>query len=252
MTSTFNTSPWRPKLFILLVVAAVLLFLSWEFKWPDWRSLDEFAFFNLNGLLENSPSHQKFWAIANHRAFDLASAILVGLLYLQWSFSDSRKYTAQRLGLFFFLLIFSLIVLEISKFVLDSYQRISPSLELKPAHRLSLLIPDIKAKDSSGNSFPGDHGMVLSLWTGYFFIYAGKTRGFLVLIIAILFTMPRVVSGAHWLTDIIIGGGTVALIGIACLGATPLRLLALKWFAGFGAKIEKLVMLPLKLLRIVK
>ena len=56
-----------------------------------------------------------------------------------------------------------------------------------------------------------------------FFIYLGPRRSAIVAsILAVIFMMPRLISGAHWLTDDVIGGALPALLVVSWLLATPL------------------------------
>ena len=116
--------------------------------------------------------------------------------------------------------IFSLIVLTFSKKVLD-FDRHSPSLELEPVHRITLLVPDVDTKDSSKDSFPGEHTMTLSVWVFLFWYFAGWRFGLVALSFGIIFSIPRLVAGAHWLTDDIIGGIGVAGLASCWLICTP-------------------------------
>jgi membrane-associated phospholipid phosphatase len=82
-------------------------------------------------------------------------------------------------------------------------KRSSPSLVLEPFLRLSEYFGDHDIKDNATKSFPGGHGFVMP----YFAIFSMKffpKRIFLVTwIVAIFFCLPRLMSGAHWITDII-------------------------------------------------
>ena len=258
------------KRLILFHILALALFFSW---WIDgdltrglWQQLDEAVFFTLNGLLADSPSAQRFWAVANHRAFDLVAMTLFALIYLHFIFSDRQRYINERIGLFFFLAFFVVIVVQLSHILFsslgqqgyDGYNgqanelRLSPSRVLTPVHLLSQLVPDIKAKDSTGGSFPGDHAIVLFMFSGFFLIFIGIKRGLLALVIAILLSTPRLVAGAHWFTDNYVGGVSVVLVGIAWLYCTPLKSKALVWFTPVGKVLSPLLLKPLKRLRVIK
>ncbi|HIA7343584.1 TPA: Kdo(2)-lipid A phosphotransferase, partial [Escherichia coli] len=52
--------------------------------------------------------------------------------------------------------------------------------------------------------------------------YFGKVAGLIALIIFVVFAFPRVMIGAHWFTDIIVGSMTVILIGLPWVLLTPL------------------------------
>jgi membrane-associated phospholipid phosphatase len=101
--------------------------------------------------------------------------------------------------------------------------RLSPSLVEPDARRLSALFPQIKAKDASRWSFPGDHGIVVLTTLIYLGYRDSSTTAFVGCGIAPFWIAPRLVSGAHWFTDIAVGSLTLALVGTALLMATPLH-----------------------------
>ncbi|ELO6405044.1 TPA: Kdo(2)-lipid A phosphotransferase, partial [Escherichia coli] len=72
------------------------------------------------------------------------------------------------------------------------------------------------------DSFPGDHGMMLLIFSAFMWRYFGKVAGLIALIIFVVFAFPRVMIGAHWFTDIIVGSMTVILIGLPWVLLTPL------------------------------
>ena len=58
--------------------------------------------------------------------------------------------------------------------------------------------------------------------------------------------LPRLFSGAHWATDIIIGSGTMALLSMSLLFATPLYAIATR-------ALDRLMLMLFKpLLRVLK
>ena len=69
---------------------------------------------------------------------------------------------------------------------------------------------------------PGDHGMMLLIFSAFMWRYFGKVAGLIALIIFVVFAFPRVMIGAHWFTDIIVGSMTVILIGLPWVLLTPL------------------------------
>lgn len=249
---TQNRFQWRA--FGLLHMIVLLLLVSWF--WQDlpfrgwWDSLDRRLFFALNGSMEGSPASQKFWAIANHRAFDLVSAVLVLALFAIYALRDQGRALAKALAQFLLFFLFTLCVIEFAKLFLDIGRK-SPSLVLEPVLRLSELVPEIRAKDASGNSFPGDHATVLMIYTGYLWKVAGRRYGIAMVIIAILFVLPRVVGGAHWATDVLVGGLSVALFGLAWLFATPLFGWLEHFFLPAGRWLERLLRPLLRLFRLV-
>ena len=254
MNSDTENRGWRPVGLLVFQGLALLLLASWWFKDSTtrllWDQLDQLVFFSLNGSLAEGESWQRFWAIANNRAFDLVSAILVMLLYARFSLAEGGKYLAERIAAFILVFLFTLLMIEISNGTLEELSRKSPSLILEPVYRLTELVPDITAKDFSASSFPGDHASVLMLWTGYFWLLAGARYGLIVLLIAVLFSMPRVVAGAHWFTDDVVGSGFVALTGLGWLFYTPLCQRGIRWMLPVARKIAPIVAWIMRLIGI--
>lgn len=77
------------------------------------------------------------------------------------------------------------------------------------------------AKDWSSTSFPGDHGMMLLIFTFYMLRYFGKRAFAASLLVVIVFSMPRIMSGAHWLTDVVVGSGSICSIVLSWMLLTP-------------------------------
>lgn len=245
MMSVSRGSGLRPWVFGWLHLLAALLLLSWWWEGSAtrglWDSLDRAVFYALNGSLAGGGAWAKFWAIANHRAFDLVSATLLLLLYAHFALAQRGKYLAERIALLVALFLFTLVMIEISNNTLEELKRHSASMVLEPVYRLSELFPHIEAKDYSASSFPGDHATVLLMFTGYFWFAAGWRYGVTMVVLAILFSMPRVVAGAHWLTDDLVGSGVVALLGLAWLYGTPLHRTLQGWMMPIGRALARLV-----------
>lgn len=100
-------------------------------------------------------------------------------------------------------------------------ERFSPTASDPTAFRLSSVIDWIYVKDHSLSSYPSDHGITAWLFTCSMFFLFGKRYGFAALITEGCYCLPRLVAGAHWMTDVIIGSGTVALILCAWVYCTP-------------------------------
>ena len=189
-----------------------------------WDRLDEAIFFSFNGSLADSTFWQSFWAIANWRPFDVIAASLILIIGFNWIYRLNREQRLSALSGLGVLLVIILATRFSAAFLLyiTDYQRYSPSITLAPAYRLSELITWINAKDYHKDCFPGDHGYVVIACVVFFFLQAGKRWGLLSLALLSPFMLPRLFSGAHWATDIIIGSGTMALLSMSLLFATPL------------------------------
>jgi len=220
-----DISRWRPVLFIILIASGALLLGSWWFEGSFtrglWDRLDQSVFFLFNGSLADGRWWQMTWAIANVRAFDAVGGVLILVVYMHYAFSQQRSYLAERLVMFVVLVVFVFFAVQLGK-VLLSFERPSPSKVLEPFYHLNKILPDIPAKVRSGNSFPGDHSTVLTFWACFMWAVAGWRYGLVAVSGAVILSLPRLVGGAHWLTDDIVGAVVIVLFGLPLLICTPL------------------------------
>jgi len=221
------TNTWNLKILAFLHVFGVLVFISWLL--PDgllaWRSIDIPAFYLLNGSLDGSADGwTQFWGLANLRQADLVALaiILIGFLAPGICFNPLQLRRAL-LGFIFFLLVL-LVVREFLDALVGGLGIVTPSptLVLNEARLLSDIFPGWGAKDRSGASFPGDHATVLLLWAVYVLMYGRIWGGILTSLIAIMLMLPRLIGGAHWLSDNIVGGVFCVSLTIAWAVYTPL------------------------------
>lgn len=212
----------RSPLIILLNLAGLALFLSWYL--PEnhgfWASLDVgvFRFFN-HKLGEN---RLFLWAVAitNNRAFDGCSLLAMGCLMFRFWLKETPAGRRQIVIMGLVMLLTAVVLNQLGQ-TLIPVKRASPTLAFDNIYRVSELL-HIPTKDASRDSFPGDHGMMLLIFSAFMLRYFGKIAGITALIIFVVFAFPRVMIGAHWLTDIIVGSLTVALIGLPWWLMTPL------------------------------
>jgi membrane-associated phospholipid phosphatase len=225
--SRLPQSGWRLKSLIRFHLFAAALILSW--LWPVtrawWDQLDEVTFELLNGSLRLGEGWQFFWALANHRTVDLVSGGAWGLIVIWWLWGQPRDIQNKRCaalgGLAMTLMVIPFTAHIIIKFVMN-FQRYSPSLVIDGALRLNELVPSFETKDISIYSFPGDHAFILFAVGLFFWILGPRKITVAAWIVAVLFMLPRLVGGAHWLTDNIIGGLAPAAIAASWQLSTPL------------------------------
>ena len=219
MPDLFSTTwRWKGILAFNLLAAFILATWLWQPTRQLWDALDTRLFHWLNASLAGSTTWAKVWAISNMRPFDIGVGILMlGLLIKRdWAFNGTHIRRAL------LALIALLILLLLVRFGFDTilkalhWKRASPSLTVGDAVRLTQLFPDWEAylylKDSSAQCFPGDHASVLLMWA---MLASGFARGWKLLLvwaITILFMLPRLVAGAHWLSDDLVGGVFLSFI----------------------------------------
>lgn len=198
----------------------VALFLSWFLpaNHGGWFTLDSAIFFFFNRHLATDPSFLHLVAITNNRAFDVISLLAMGLLYLYFYLKQDAA-GRRRLVITGVVMLLTAVVLNQLGHLLP-VKHPSPTLTFDNIHRVSELT-GIPTKDASGDSFPGDHGMMLIIFSCFMLRYFGRSAFAIALLITLVFSLPRVMIGAHWFTDIAVGSLSVVLVGASWVLMTP-------------------------------
>lgn len=222
-----NTFSFRVGIFTILNLISLLLVASWSggITREYWDILDQWMFAKTNPWLnEFSATLSWLWAILSIRISDL-----IPLFIMLWFFSIKGAIFANKERLsglvgFVLLLIVMLFVRETLDFYvnLENLGRPSPTAVIDSAVRLSSIYPSFDLKDWDGDSFPGDHAAVLFTWFGYCLFFVRNKWSFLVVFFVMLFSLPRLMAGAHWLSDIMVGGVSTALTTLAFGLYTPM------------------------------
>lgn len=223
--SAMNEPYWNLRGLLISYGIAALMVLSylWSPTRMLWDSLDRHIAFGLNSLVQTSRPEQLFWAFANLRVFDyIAAFILFGVLacYVLRGTNAPREVRFARAVVVCVLLV--LLVAFTREFLFKDVARESPSLVLQPFTLLSEHTP-FDAKDHSTQSFPGDHATVVATFTFLLWFFAGRRYGLVSALLATLFILPRLVSGAHWFSDAVIGGVVTALVAVPLVVFTPVQ-----------------------------
>lgn len=213
--------PRTKRYFLILSLLSITLLISWFIPFTEkiWNNLDITTYKTLHyGLLKTDFS-QKFWAIMNARITDNFSQALMLIILVRYTFIASSKLkrsTRARHVIFIILTtVTSVIISKTAQSQLTEYisiKRDSPSIVHGHSVALSTVLPGLEnVKDSSRRSFPGDHAMTLFLFAlyGLYFIKNHFLK-FLPFILAIFFSLPRIISGGHWLTDTLMGSFPIA------------------------------------------
>jgi Kdo2-lipid A phosphotransferase len=158
------------------------------------------------------------------------------LLYCHRSLIGDRENVNRYISIGILLLLTALIASQIGKAL--PIERISGTFEYPEALRISQLVP-VAAKDTASDSFPGDHGLILLLFAGFVSFFMPRSYGISASIMMIAFTLPRLMSGAHWLTDEIVGALSIGVILLSWMLATPLHRWALDIIEGWVKRCRK-------------
>ena len=232
---------WHPAAFVTGSILSVVLLVSW-FVEPTrsfWLAIDLQFFRATNDTLAWGRPWQTLWAVANIRAVDLLSALSMVGLYAHYGFRRGREQLGRFLAVG--LMIASLLVVA-KRFAdaLSTVHRRSPTLLYDDAYRLSELAPWISTKDTAVDSFPGDHCMVLIICAGIISFYLPRAWSAIAWIFAVLFSVPRLMSGAHWLSDNLVGSVAIAGFLLTWVLATPLHSVISDWFERFLHRFRRL------------
>ncbi len=220
---------WRPVALLSANILALLLFASWLLE-PTrslWLALDDSVFWAANRSLAEGELWREIWAITNHRAFDVVAALSMLLLFGHYALLRDRQNLGRYIAIGLLLTVTITLLLQGSKWI--PIERNSATMFYPEALRLSELVPYITTKDISGDTFPGDHGLVLLLFAGFILYNMPRSYGVIALLFAFVFTVPRLMSGAHWLSDELVGAIGLSCLGLGWILATPLHDRVVDW-----------------------
>ncbi len=217
-------SHWNKGILIAWFLVAILI-ASWIIPITRlfWNYLDAMTYLSLHSFFLQTDFSQKFWAIMNSRIADNTSHAIFILIFLRYIFIPNGQLLKKRIFKVIYVLLAVVLSVLLSKGIQSeisnhfSIKRDSPSLVLGYDVALSKVLPGLEnVKDSSQRSFPGDHAMTLCLLCGFIF---WLTRSFFLrsvgLLAMLFFIVPRLISGGHWLTDLIMGSFPIAIFALA-------------------------------------
>jgi len=211
-----------PQTHPALAVGSLLLFnllgalLIFTWLSPDllfWTEIDDAVFFTTNGwLTEENGAWVWLVAVTNARLFDVASLLVLLGIYL-WALSRD-PVREQRLlrwgGIGVTMLLVAVFMAQGVRMAID-YSHPSPTVVYQEVNLITEMV-DFSTKDSSGSSFPGDHGVNLFLFAAFMWRFAGLKVMLVSLVAAVVLSAPRILSGAHWFSDVYFGAVAINLI----------------------------------------
>ncbi len=227
-TSFLTKIDYKSLIFLHLFVAAGICSLFYILSHHPYTYLDEKCFRLLNGWVENSFFWQNFWAMANHRLADWVEDVCFLIFFYFVIKSCPKAERIRKAAECIFLVLFcasmNLLANELLFRELLNIKRNSPTLIFDSFTNLSAKITWLKVKVKSPKSFPGDHAtLALSFIVGFLYVARHNIKITVAAILYGLFLcLPRLVVGAHWITDIMIGSGSIVLIFFGWAFCTPL------------------------------
>lgn len=143
----------------------------------------------------------------------------MGLLYLYFYMKETPAGRRRLIVTGVVMLLTAVVLNQLGHLLPVSHP--SPTLTFDNINRVSELT-GIPTKDASSDSFPGDHGMMLMIFACFMLRYFSQGAFAIALLIVVIFSMPRVMIGAHWFTDIAVGSLSIVLVGMGWVLLTPL------------------------------
>jgi membrane-associated phospholipid phosphatase len=213
-----------------------------------WKALDEGCFKFLSETTAQSRFLQSFWAVANHRIGDAIEDVFFVIFFI-WliKITPPREKLKKASEFLFLALLTTAVVLFVNNLLFKQMihiSRWSPSLILESLPRLADAISWIKVKGASKASFPSDHATTAVMFVVDFLLVSrNRLLNWSVLLYGVFLCCPRMVAGAHWLTDILCGSVSIVLIIFGWALFTPFARLCtrgihkgLLWIAGLFSK----------------
>lgn len=221
---------------ILCNILGALLLGSWFASSPaagyhgPWLALDKGIFYFFNRLLVESHAFAVFVGIVNLRVFDVIA--FVAMLAIFYSYYRKSNVEGKRwlfcIGVA--MLVSAVVIKQCDHFL--SIDRVSASVYFdKLYHDVNWVsqLSGLPAKDRSASSFPGDHGMMLLIFAVYMWRYIGMDAFLKGMAVFVIFSLPRIMGGAHWFTDVYVGSVSFVLLVLSWILLTPLADMFISW-----------------------
>ena len=219
---------WNFRGLLITHAVAFLLMISWliEPTHSLWQILDDWFFWNFNDSLKNgSDNFRYFWALVNMRQFDRVVALVFLGIFIAHALKHDKQFWGRHVGVMTSMVVVLGIWTGYGTLTgigqLLPIERISATLKYEESFRLATWSTELKTKDSSSDSFPGDHGMILMITAGFVAYYFSRGYAWLAILLAVICTMPRVVAGAHWMTDELVGAVFITMLALSWNFHTP-------------------------------
>lgn len=227
VAASLSQKKWDFKslLFWHLILAIFISTFLWPVTRVYWNQLDVAFFKWINGSLEGHKYWQLFWAMANHKLADWLEDIVILCFFTAYVRSVHKQLRLRKVSqLVFCVLLIAAILYFVNRLLFRkhlSIPRESPTLLIDSSVRLSQEIPWMRIKDDSLKSFPGDHGTTALLFAATYAYFARGRLAILACLYAAFLCIPRMITGAHWFSDVVVGSGCITIFFLSWALCTP-------------------------------
>lgn len=201
-------------------------------------NINHSVFVLLNDTLRNSDLWRKIIFVLNHRKESSFNILVMLSISIAAIFLNPRVPKIQAVAMLFYFCIFYEFCVLINYLIFNKILHIkvlSPSLKFESI-KLSEIFHSNNIKERSYASFPSGHAMVFVYWACATSFYANNKMRIILSIIAVIFCIPRMVVGAHWLSDVTFSIAWILLLFVWSI-ATPLYGYAINFFVGLFLKL---------------
>ena len=211
-----------------------------------WKKIDHAAFFALNGTMKDHRAMQWLWGVGNHRLFDLVSASWMVLLFVVYYIRNPRNEDRTALLQFGLYMGITLFLAGALSELLVPFRRWSPgATDAVMRQAVILSEPQYRipweVKTGSTTSFPGDHAMVLLIIGSYIICRLRSWYGWAAGAGIVIFILPRLAAGGHWLSDVLAGSMSFYLVLFPLFMLVPVRERVQAWLYVPAAWLRRLL-----------
>ncbi|REC93553.1 phosphatase PAP2 family protein [Kushneria indalinina] len=203
------------------LLGVTLVTTWWLPQFLVWSSVDDAIFWFFNQFITaDHPTWTSILAGLNTRAFDKAMfVLLVVMLYAAMKRDPQGSWL--KWGVIGFVMTATALVLQDIIHNLMTYKHASPTGMLDNVNLLTNLT-SLPAKDTASSSFPSDHGLMAMIFAAFMWHFADRLIAWLATALVVLVCAPRIMVGAHWVSDVYVGALSIALIALPWVLCTPL------------------------------